>query len=171
MFFDLLKGPDPSYSVLKFGDNLSSRNRDMAQSVILYSCDLERSRSSVRSIILHCNSYTTHEHICQVSLKSYCQLFRYGSLKVAIRKRRKKERIKRNSLTDVDTLWRKLRHEGKIWRKSDQHMIWRSFPELSFGISCVSIHWAVIEIKPPKLRLKWTRIAIAKHEDNHILIK
>ena len=50
-FFDLLKGPDPSYSVLKFGDNLSSRNRDMAQSVILYSCHLERSRSSVRSII------------------------------------------------------------------------------------------------------------------------
>ena len=49
--FNLLKGPDPNYSVLKFGDNLSSRNRDMAQSVILYSCDLERSRSSVRSII------------------------------------------------------------------------------------------------------------------------
>ena len=43
MFFDLLKGSDPSYPVLKFGDNLSSRNQDMAQSVILYSCDLERS--------------------------------------------------------------------------------------------------------------------------------
>ena len=51
--FDLLQGPDPSYSVLTFGDNLSSRNRDMAQSVILYSCDLERSRSSVRSIIFY----------------------------------------------------------------------------------------------------------------------
>ena len=48
--FDLLKGPDPSYPVLKFGNNLSSRNRDMAQSVILYSCDLERSRSTMRSI-------------------------------------------------------------------------------------------------------------------------
>ena len=24
--FDLLKGPDPSYPVLKFGDDLSSRN-------------------------------------------------------------------------------------------------------------------------------------------------
>ena len=48
MFFDLLKGPDPSYPVLTFGNNLSSRNRDMAQSVILY--DLERSRSTVRSI-------------------------------------------------------------------------------------------------------------------------
>ena len=44
-----LKGPDPSYPVLKFGNNLSSRNRDKSQSVILYSCDLEKSRSSVRS--------------------------------------------------------------------------------------------------------------------------
>ena len=43
--FDLLKGPDPSYLVLKFGDTLSSRNRDMGQNEILHSCDLERSRS------------------------------------------------------------------------------------------------------------------------------
>ena len=50
MFFNLLKGLDPSYPVLKFDNNLSSRNRDMAQSVILYSCDLETSRSTVRSI-------------------------------------------------------------------------------------------------------------------------
>ena len=49
--FDLLKGPNPSYPVLKFGENLSSRNRNMAQSVILYICDLERSRLSVKSII------------------------------------------------------------------------------------------------------------------------
>ena len=62
--------------------------------------------------------------------------------------------IKRNSLTDVRTLWRKLRHEGEIWRKSDQHIIWRSFPEPSFGISWGSIHWAVIEIELPKLCLK-----------------
>ena len=48
---DLLKGSNPSYPVLKLGDDLSSRNRDMAQNVILHSCDLERSRSSVRSII------------------------------------------------------------------------------------------------------------------------
>ena len=144
-------------ALLTFGDNLSSRNRDMSQSVILYSCDLERSRLSVRSIIfLHCNSYTTHEYICQVSLKSYFQLLRYGSLKVARRKRKKEERRrrKRNSLTDVHTLWSKLRHEGEIWCKSDQHIIWRSFPEPSFGISWGSIHWAVIEIELPKLCLK-----------------
>ena len=49
-FFYLLKGPDPSYPVLKFGNNLSSRNRDMAQSAILYNCDLERSKSTMRSI-------------------------------------------------------------------------------------------------------------------------
>ena len=31
---NLLKGPDPSYPVLKIGDNLSSRNWDMAKNVI-----------------------------------------------------------------------------------------------------------------------------------------
>ena len=93
----------------------------------------------------------TDEYTCEVSLKSYGQLFRYGEQIVARKRRR---RIKRNSLTDVDILWRKLRHEGEIWRKSDQHVIWRSFPELSFGISWGSIHWAVIEIEPPTLRLK-----------------
>ena len=49
-FFDLLKVPDPSYPVLKFGDDLSSRNRGIAQNVILHICDLERSRSNTRSI-------------------------------------------------------------------------------------------------------------------------
>ena len=37
--------------MLKFDDDLSSKNRDMPQNMILHSCDLERSRSSVRSII------------------------------------------------------------------------------------------------------------------------
>ena len=103
--------------------------------------------------ILHWNAHTTHEYTCEVSLKSYGQLFRYGEQIVA-RRKKERRRIKRNSLTDVDILWRKLRHEGEIWRKSDQHVIWRSFPELSFGISWGSIHWAVIEIEPPTLRLK-----------------
>ena len=43
--FFLLKDPDP---VLKFGDNLSSRNKDIAQNVISQGCDLERSRSFVK---------------------------------------------------------------------------------------------------------------------------
>ena len=49
-FFNLLKGTDSSYPVLKFGNNLSCRNRVMAQSVILYSCDLEKSRSIMKLI-------------------------------------------------------------------------------------------------------------------------
>ena len=44
--FNLLKGhPHPSYRfkfhVLKFGDNLSGRNRDMAQNMNLQSHDIE----------------------------------------------------------------------------------------------------------------------------------
>ena len=66
--FYLLKGPNSSYLVLKFDDDLSSRNRDMAQNMILYSCDLERSRSSIEANnILHCNPHTTREHTCEVS--------------------------------------------------------------------------------------------------------
>ena len=125
--FWFVEGPDPSYSVLKFGDNLSSRHWGMAQSMVLHSCDLERLRSSVTSIIF-CTSLFAQP--------------------VSGRRR------KSNSLMDVHTLWRKLRHEGEIWHKSDQHIIWRPFPEPSFGISWGSIHWAIIEIEPPKLCLK-----------------
>ena len=152
IFFDLLKVPDPSYPVLKFGDDLSSRNRGMAQNVILHICDLERSRSNTRSIKF-CTAMRTLPMSIHAKFRwnLMASCFRYGEQIVARKRRR---RIKRNSLTDVDILWRKLRHEGEIWRKSDQHVIWRSFPELSFGISWGSIHWAVIEIEPPTLRLK-----------------
>ena len=43
--FIFFKGPNANYSMLKFGDNLSSSNCDMVQNVILLVCDLERSRS------------------------------------------------------------------------------------------------------------------------------
>ena len=56
--FYLLKGPNPSYPVLKFGNNLSRRNRDIAQTVILYSCDLERSRSTMR-LLKFCTAMRT----------------------------------------------------------------------------------------------------------------
>ena len=46
------------------------------------------------------------------------------------KERKKKEEYKKPSLTDVHTLWRKLRYEEEIWRKSDQHIIWRSFLNL-----------------------------------------
>ena len=67
--FWFVERPRPSYPVLKFGDNLSSRNRDMAQNVILHSCDLERSRSSMRSTIF-CTAICTlpmsiHVKFCQ----------------------------------------------------------------------------------------------------------
>ena len=77
--FYLLKGPEPSYSVLKFGDNLSTRNRDMAQNVILQGCDFERSRSSVKVKMFSINlPPPTHKYTCEVSSKSYCQFFHYG---------------------------------------------------------------------------------------------
>ena len=145
------------YPVLKFGDDLSSRNRGMAQNVILHICDLERSRSNTRSIKF-CTAMRTLPMSIHAkfgwNLMASCLDTVNKSLTEEWPGERKKERIKRNSLTDVDILWRKLRHEGEIWRKSDQHVIWRSFPELSFGISWGSIHWAVIEIEPPTLRLK-----------------
>ena len=45
------KGPDPSYAVLKCGDNCPSSKRDMAQNVNLQGHDLERSNSFMRSTI------------------------------------------------------------------------------------------------------------------------
>ena len=106
-FYDLLKGPDRSYPVIKFGDNLSRRNRDMAQSVILYNCDLERSRSSVRSII-----FCTAIRILPMSIhaKFYwdptavsLENLRIIWPKVARRKKKEEERR-----TLGETVWRTL---------------------------------------------------------------
>ena len=103
-----------------------------------------------------------------VSLRFYQQFLwkRYANMSKKLPKGgQEKKNSRRNSLTDVDTLWLKLRHEGATWRKSEQEaIIWRSLPELSFGTSWVSIHWAVMEIEPPKLCLKSTRIALAKQD-------
>ena len=41
--FNLFKGPDPCYPVVKCDGNCPSSSRDMAQNVILQGCDLERS--------------------------------------------------------------------------------------------------------------------------------
>ena len=48
--FWFVESPRPKLPCVKFGDDLSSRNRGMAQNVILHICDLERSRSNTRSI-------------------------------------------------------------------------------------------------------------------------
>ena len=42
MALNLLKGPEPSFPVLKYGDNSLSKSRDMAQNVILQGHNLER---------------------------------------------------------------------------------------------------------------------------------
>ena len=97
---------DPSYSVFKFGDNLSNRNRDMAQNVISQGCDLERSRSlvKVKKFSIRLLSLI-HKYTCEASSKSYCQFYHYGiaivDQKVA---RRKKTERKGNNSTDLDTL-------------------------------------------------------------------
>ena len=39
VFFCLLKVHDPSYPVLMFGGNLSSKNGDMSQNLILQGCE------------------------------------------------------------------------------------------------------------------------------------
>ena len=76
----------------------------MAQNVILHICDLERVKVKHEvNKILHCNAHTTHEYTCEVSLKSYGQLFRYGEQIVARRKKeRKKERKKKNKKKQFD---------------------------------------------------------------------
>ena len=144
-FFYLLTGPDPSYPVLKFGVNLSSRNWDMAQNVILYSCDPERSRSSVRSIIF-CSAIRTLPMSIHVKFhwdptRSFSGKLAHNLPKSGQEKERRKMNLRRNSLTDVDTLWRKLHHEGEIWRKSDH--IW--FEDLSLNFHLILVGSQYIE--------------------------
>ena len=71
------------------------------------------------------------------------------------------------NLTNIDTLWCKLCHEGANWHKNQICLIWRSSPELTFELSWASIHWAVIEIDPLKLCPKSTSIFFAIEEKEH----
>ena len=100
-FFNLLKDPDPSYPVLKSGNNLSCRNQDMAQSVILYSCDFERSRSSVRSIIF-CTAIRTLP--VSIHMKFHWDPTGSSSGKLA---HKFKKKVARRS-TSGETVWRTL---------------------------------------------------------------
>ena len=87
----------------------------MAQNVILQVYDLERSRPSVKVKWFSIRPLPrTHKYTYQVSLKSYCQFFRYDVPIIdqnVARKRKKKERRSRekkedheNTLTHVDSL-------------------------------------------------------------------
>ena len=89
--------------MLKFGDNLFSKNQDMTQNKILQSCDLERSRLSVKVETFSSRPLPpTHKYTRKVPSKSYCQFFHYGR-GIVDRKVAKRE-AKRNNLTGVDTL-------------------------------------------------------------------
>ena len=101
---NFIKGPDQSYSALKFGDNLSSRNRDMAQNVILQLCDLEGSRSSVKVKKFSIRPpLTTCKFMCEVSSKSYGQFFCYSIPIIDQKVARKRKKDDRNTLTHVDS--------------------------------------------------------------------
>ena len=93
--------------MLKFDDDLSSRNQDMAQNMILHSCDLERSRSSVRSIIF-CTAIRTLPMSIHVKFHRDPTGSFSGKLAHNLPKsgQEKEERgtLGENSLTDVDTL-------------------------------------------------------------------
>ena len=103
MFFNLLKGPDPSYPVFKFGDDLSSRNRDMAQNVILHICDLERSRSSVRSTIF-CTEIRT------LPMSKHVRFHRHpnGSFSGKLAQNLPKSGQEKERRTLWETIWRTL---------------------------------------------------------------
>ena len=158
-YFTLLNGPNPGYPVFKFGDNCPSSNWDTAQNVNVQGHDFESQGHSWRSTIFR-------KPFCTLPISIY-KKFHWDPIssfsgKVEqiwakiCRKVARRKNSKRNNLTDVDTLWHKLCFEGVIWHKSAS-LIWRSFPELSFGISCILIHWAIMEIEP-KTNLNCYRI-------------
>ena len=107
--------------------------------------------------ILHCNPHTTHEHICEVSLRSYWQflwksLAQCGQKWLGERKKEPKEKQFDGRWRFVMPIMAWMSDLTSKWPHNN--IIWRSFPEILFGISRVSIHWAAREIEPPKLCLK-----------------
>ena len=101
--FRLFEGSARSYTVLKFGNNLSSRNQGMTQNVFYRVVTLKGQCHPWRSNIRPppCVHYTR-----EVSQKSYCQFFHYSRAIIdwKVGRKRKKE-YWRNNLTDVDTSW------------------------------------------------------------------
>ena len=80
----------------------------MAQNMILYSCDLERSRSSVRSIIF-CTAICTLPMSILVKFHrdptgSFSGKLAHNLPKSGQEKEERKKNVRRNSLTDVDIL-------------------------------------------------------------------
>ena len=62
---NLFKDRDPSYPVLRFSDNLSSRNQDMAQNVNLQVHDVEIKSMSLVKVNNILQNFSPHEHTCE----------------------------------------------------------------------------------------------------------
>ena len=70
--FNLLKDPDPSYLVLKFGDDFPQQKLRYGQECDLQNYDIKRPRLPVKvKNILTSNLHGTHECTCEISLRSY----------------------------------------------------------------------------------------------------
>ena len=136
--------------------------KDMAIEVKMNGADQDYHWKS--TIFCKTLDYPIRKYTYEVSSKSFHQYPQKTFSKKCFRFGQEKNH-RRNTVTDVDTLRRKLRHEGAFWRQSDQHVIWRSFPELSFGIS-----WGLNTLSRYRDRATDTSpkimgIAILKQED------
>ena len=99
---DLLNGPVSNHPMLNSGDNLSSRNRDIVQNVILAFYDLETSRLSVKVNKVSFRPLPlTHKYTCEVSLRSYRHLFRFSRTIVLPKACQGKEERRQEKQTDV----------------------------------------------------------------------
>ena len=119
-----------------------------------------RSRSSVKVNNISQNfAYHILKYPCEVSSRSYRQFHQKICAKIYFWFGQEKN-SRRNSFTDVDTLWWKLHHDRATWCKSDQ--TW--FEDLSLNFIWhklgLNTFWADMQIEPLKLYLQsaWTAI-------------
>ena len=127
--FDLLKVPEPSNPMLKFGNNLTS------------------SKVKVKVICEDQQVFSpppTHKYTCEVSLKSYCQFFRYHVPIVGCKlvRRKKEERM-------TQTLWHRLTLCDTNYAMKEQPDVkvtnnLKIFPRTFNWHVLVSIHCAVM---------------------------
>ena len=108
--FNFSKDLDPSYPVLKLGDNWPSSNRDMAQNVILQTHALEG------HLWIFCKTFHTlpmslHGFIHWDLINSFC-----GKVEPKLAERWPELRLWQKHF-DSGWLWRILRHERTIWRR------------------------------------------------------
>ena len=110
-----IEGPDPRYAVLEFGDSLSSGNWDMVQNVISLGHDsfIKVKKLSVNNA--RCHLHTRHVKFPWNLITSFSVRWQQSLTESWLGER--KTEYDRNTLTQGDTLWRKLHYEGATWRK------------------------------------------------------